>query len=111
MAESGRKEKNTHSLYLFTVSVVVAVVWIDSSPWRDGEQHFSQRYVRSGEYCQGCQLTSAREVKLGIRGGAIRVPPPPGLLPSGLGPSATARQRDSKVTHEFSLSRVGPVEG
>ena len=47
------------SLYLFAVSVVVAVVWVDSCPWRYGEQHFSRRYVRSGELSPGCQLTSA----------------------------------------------------
>lgn len=47
------------SVYLFAVSAVIAVVWVDSCPWRYGEQHFSRRYVRSGEHSPGCQLTSA----------------------------------------------------
>lgn len=51
--------ENPQSLYLFAVSAVIAVVWVDSCPWRYGEQHFSRRYVRSGELSPGCQLTSA----------------------------------------------------
>lgn len=51
--------ENPESVYLFAVSAVIAVVWVDSCPWRYGEQHFSRRYVRSGEHSPGCQLTSA----------------------------------------------------
>lgn len=59
--------KSQKGFYLFAVSAVISVVWIDSYPWRYGEQHFSRLYVRSGEYSPGCQLTSAaREVELGI---------------------------------------------
>ncbi|MEQ2193546.1 hypothetical protein XENOCAPTIV_002943 [Xenoophorus captivus] len=54
--EGGEKPQ---SIYLFAVSAVVAVVGVDSCPWRYGEQHFSRRYVRSGELNPGCQLTSA----------------------------------------------------
>ena len=28
-------------LYLFAVSAVISVVWVDSCPWRNGEQHFT----------------------------------------------------------------------
>lgn len=66
-ANKRKTEQNVQILYLFAVSVVIAVVWVDSCPWRYGEQHFSRRYVRSGEHSPGCQLTSASgEVGAGV---------------------------------------------
>lgn len=56
--------------YLFAVSAVVSVVGVDSRPWRYGEQHFSQRGVRSGE-----ADVSERKFR------RDRVPPSPGLKP------------------------------
>lgn len=93
VTEGGRKTENPERVYLFAVSAVIAVVWIDPCPWRYGEQHFSRRYVRSGEYSPGCQLTSAaREVKLGIRGSDAS--------PVAASAAAAAKQRV--------LTRLGP---